>query len=238
MTAPARRAARLEHRLTLPTASLADLDAAVALVIEHNLAVLVVSPWLLDAARRRLGRSSTRLATVIGGGHGGQIGAVKAYEASRALEQGARTVECVINAGALLSGDDETVLRDLGSVIEMAHAALAEAGVQLEVQALPTEMITRAARLSDQAGADFLVTSDGAADPERTIATCVALRASAHPRLVISAAGRFTHLDQVLRAIDAGATRISTAFDDGLATAISAAITAAAGTTPAPAAVA
>ena len=38
MTASVRRAVRLEHRLTQPNASLADLEAAVALATEHELA--------------------------------------------------------------------------------------------------------------------------------------------------------------------------------------------------------
>jgi deoxyribose-phosphate aldolase len=99
MTALARLTARLEHRLTLPTDSLADLDRAVALVTEHELSALIVSPWLVRPARRLLGRSPVSLATIIGGDHGGEIGAVKAYEASRALEHGAVSLDCVLNAG-------------------------------------------------------------------------------------------------------------------------------------------
>jgi len=217
MTALARRAARLEHRLTLPTASLTDLDAAVALVLAHGLPVLTVSPWLLDPARRLLGRSGTRLATVIGAGHGGQIGPVKAYEASLALAHGARTVECVLNVGALLSGDDATVLGDLLSVVEMAHAALAEAGVVIAASPLPAEVVRRACRLAEQAGADYIVTSDGDADPERAIALCALLRASAGPRLAVTASGRFASADEILRAMDAGATRVSATFNDRLA---------------------
>ena len=217
MTALARPSARLEHRLTLPTASMTDLHIAVALAVKHDLAVLTVSPWLVGAARASLGRAGTRLATVTGAGHGGQIGAVKAYEASRALEHGARIIECVLNAGALLSGDDETVVRDLGSVIEMAHAALAEAGVVLEVQALPIEVLRHACRLAERVGADFVVTSDGEADPERAILLTAALHDGASHRMTITAAARFTEADQLRRALAAGANGISARFSDSLA---------------------
>ena len=54
MTAP-RRTARLEHRLTRPTASLAELDAAIGLALEHGFASLVVSPWLVRAAGAEAG---------------------------------------------------------------------------------------------------------------------------------------------------------------------------------------
>ena len=52
MTASVRRAVRLEHRLTQPNASLADLEAAVALATEHELAALTVNPWLVKVAKR------------------------------------------------------------------------------------------------------------------------------------------------------------------------------------------
>ena len=144
MTASARRALRLEHRLTEPNASLADLEAAVALATEHELAALTVNPWLVKAARRRLGRSRLTLGTVIGFPHGGQILAVKAFEASKALEQGATQIDFVLNGGALVSGDDETVFNDMLAVVDMAHSALASAGVIVEAAPLGDELVRRA----------------------------------------------------------------------------------------------
>lgn len=224
MTAPARLAARLEHRLTLPTDSLADLDGAIALVIEHDLSGLIVSPWLVKPARRLLGRSPVRLGTVIGGDHGGQIGAVKAYEASRALEHGAVSLDCVLNAGALISGDDETVLHDLLSVVEMAHAALATAGVVIEASLLSEELVRRACRLAERAGADHMVGSSGDALPADAIAHVRLLRDSVGPRLEVKAAARFAEVDELLRVVAGGATCISTVFTDPLARAARAAL--------------
>jgi hypothetical protein len=79
MTALERPGARLEHRLTRPNVSVAELHAAVDLALESELGGLTVSPWLVRPAQRRLGTSRLRLSTVIGDGHGGQIGSVKAF---------------------------------------------------------------------------------------------------------------------------------------------------------------
>ena len=128
MTALERPTARLEHRLTRPNASLSELHAAVRLAVENELGGLTVNPWLLRPAVRQLGASRLRLGTVVGDGHGGQISSVKSYEASKALEHGATQLDFVMNGGALVSGDDQLVLDDMLSVIEMAHAALATAG--------------------------------------------------------------------------------------------------------------
>src|SRR5688500_15095977 len=191
MTASVRRAVRLEHRLTQPTASLDDLEAAVALATEHELASLTVSPWMVKAAKRRLGRSRVTLGTVIGYPHGGQLLSVKAFEASKALEQGATQIDFVLNAGALASGDDETVFNDMLAVVDMAHSALAAAGVIVESGPLSEELVRKACHLAERAGADYVVTSSGAATASATIARTRILRDSVGPRIGVKASGRF-----------------------------------------------
>ncbi|MDH4333822.1 MAG: hypothetical protein OEW24_00915 [Chloroflexota bacterium] len=224
MTAHARHAARLEHRLTRPTASRADLDSAVALVLEHGLEALTVSPWLVKPARRMLARSSVQLGSVIGYPGGGQLPAVKAFEASRALEHGATQLDFVLNAGALISGEDETVVGDMLAVVEMAHAALAAAGVILEPESLTDEQLRRACRLAERAGADHVVTSPGGADAAWTIARVGFLHDLLGTHLTVKAAGRFTSISEVAAAQSAGALVISTEFDPRLASEAVAAI--------------
>lgn len=217
MTASVRRAVRLEHRLTQPNASLADLDAAVALAVEHDLAALTVNPWLVKVAKRQLGRSRVTLGTVIGYPHGGQLLSVKAFEASKALEQGATQIDFVLNGGALASGDDETVFNDMLAVVDMAHSALASAGVIIEAEPLPEELVRRACRLAERAGADHVVTSPGAATARGTVARTKVLRDSVGPRIGVKACGRFRSVDQVIDAVAAGATRVSAQLTPALA---------------------
>jgi deoxyribose-phosphate aldolase len=218
MTASVRRAVRLEHRLTHSTASLDDLEAAVALATEHELASLTVSPWMVKPAKRQLGRSRVTLGTVIGYPHGGHLLSVKAFEASKALEQGATQIDFVLNAGALASGDDETVFNDMLAVVDMAHSALAAAGVIMEPDAtLGEDLVRRACRLAERAGADYVVTGPGQATAGATVARTRVLRDSVGPRIGVKAAGRFRTADQVLEATRAGATRVSTRLTASLA---------------------
>lgn len=217
MNASVRRAVRLEHRLTQPNASLADLEAAVALATEHELAALTVSPWLVKVAKRRLGRARVTLGTVIGYPHGGQILSVKAFEASKALEQGATQIDFVLNGGALASGDDETVFNDMLAVVDMAHSALAAAGVIVESGLLSEELVRKACHLAERAGADYVVTSSGAATASSTIARTRILRDSVGPRIGVKASGRFRSADQLNEAAAAGATRVSAMLTAALA---------------------
>ena len=217
MTSPPRRAVRLEHRLTHPNASLADLDAAVALATAHELASLTVSPWLVKAAKRTLGRSRVTLGTVVGFPHGGQLLSVKAFEASKALEQGATQIDFVINGGALASGDDETVFNDMLAVVDMAHSALAAVGVIVEAHPMAEDLVRRACHLAERAGADYVVTSVGAASARATVARTHVLRDSVGPRIGVKASGRFRIVDELEEAAAAGATRVSAQLTTTLA---------------------
>jgi deoxyribose-phosphate aldolase len=217
MTASVRRALRLEHRLTQPNASLRDLEAAVALATEHEVASLTVNPWLVRAAKRLLGRSRVTLGTVIGFPGGSQLLSVKAFEASKALEQGATQIDFVLNGGALASGDDETVVNDMLAVVDMAHSALAAAGVILEASPQSDELMRRACRLAERSGADYVVTSTGNATVRGTIARTRLVRDSVGPRIGVKASGRFRSLDQLIEATGAGATRCSAPLTASLA---------------------
>lgn len=217
MTASVRRALRLEHRLTQPNASLHDLEAAVALATEHQVASLTVNPWLVKAAKRQLGRSRVTLGTVVGFPSGSQILSVKAFEASKALEQGAAQIDFVLNGGALASGDEETVFNDMLAVVDMAHSALAAAGVILEAAPQSDELIRRACRLAERAGADYVVTSAGDATVRGTIARTRLVRDSVGPRIGVKASGRFRTFEQLAEATNAGASRVSTLLTATLA---------------------
>jgi deoxyribose-phosphate aldolase len=220
MTSTVRRALRLEHRLTGPNASLADLDAAVALATEHELAAITVNPWLVRAAKRRLGRARVALGTVVGFPHGTQLLAVKAFEASKALEQGATQIDFVLNGGALASGDDETVYNDMLAVVDMAHSALASAGVIVGSDPLSEDLVRRACHLAERAGADYVVTGPGSTAAGATVARTRLLRDSVGPRIGVKASGRFRSADQLSDAVDAGATRVAAQLTASLAKAV------------------
>ena len=215
MTALA-RTARLEHRLTLPTASLADLHAAAGLALEHELATLLVSPWLVKPASRLLARTPVRVATVIGFPHGGQVAAVKAFETSTALDHGATQLDVVLNAGALVSGDDQAVLDDMLAVVEMAHSALATCGV-IVGGPVSEELLRRACRLAARSGAAYVVTSDGTGSAAATVDVARFLHGVVGGHLQVKAAGELTELLQIVDAVGAGADRISTVFSSQLA---------------------
>lgn len=181
------------------------------------MATLLVSPWLVKPAARLLSRSSVSVATVIGFPHGSQVAAVKAFEASTALEHGATQIDVMLNAGALVSGSDDAVLDDMLAVVEMANSALATCGVIVRAGPLSEELVRRACRLAARSAAAYVVTSDGQQTAAATIEQARLLHEVVGGHLQVKAAGEFTELSQLAEVVSAGADRISTTFSPELA---------------------
>ena len=68
-------------------------------------------------AARRLSGSSTGVCSVVGFPLGATTADVKGYETRRAIFDGAREIDMVINIGALKSGDLRVVERDIEAVV-------------------------------------------------------------------------------------------------------------------------
>ena len=75
---------------------------------------------------------------------GATLADVKAYEARRAIFDGAREVDMVINVGALKSGDDCLVEHDIRSVVEVAHEYNVTCKVIIETALLTDDEKVRA----------------------------------------------------------------------------------------------
>jgi deoxyribose-phosphate aldolase len=77
--------------------------------------------------------------------------------------------------------------------------------------------VRRACHLAERAGADYVVTSVGAATARATVARTHVLRDSVGPRIGVKASGRFRIVDELEEAAAAGATRVSTHLTTTLA---------------------
>jgi deoxyribose-phosphate aldolase len=145
------------------------------------------------------------------------VAAVKAFEASTALAHGATQLDVVLNAGALLSGDDGAVLDDMLAVVEMAHSALATCGVIVRAGSVSEELLSRACRLAARSSAAYIVTSDGEDSAATTIEVAQFLHSVVGGHLQLKAAGVLTELSHLIDVASAGAERISTSFSPQLA---------------------
>jgi deoxyribose-phosphate aldolase len=207
-------AQHIEHAVLSPQATDEDLRAAVRTAIRWNVRTLVVKPCHVAAAARLLAGTKVRLATVIGFPHGGQTTEVKAFETRRAIEQGAREVDMVLDIGALRASNLVQVLHDIRSVVEAAAGRPVK--VILETAYLEDWQKRLACRLAARAGAAYVKTSTGFAARGATVEDVALMRRTVGQKLGVKAAGGIrTHAEAVaLR--EAGADLIGTSQTEAI----------------------
>src|ERR671933_1800250 len=198
----------VDHTLLKPEASDADIRRLCEEAAQYKFASVCVNPAWVRAAACNLRGSGVPVCTVVGFPLGATLPDVKAYEARRAIFDGAREVDMVINIGALKSGDDCAVEHDIRSVVEVAHEFNVTCKVIIETALLTDEEKVRACLAAKQAGADFVKTSTGFAKGGATVADVALMRRAVGPEMGVKAAGGVRGIADARAMIEAGATRI------------------------------
>jgi deoxyribose-phosphate aldolase len=201
-------ASLIDHTLLKPEATESDIKKLCNEAIQFGFASVCVNPSWVKTAAEFLRGSNVPVCTVIGFPLGATLPDVKAYEARRAIFNGAREVDMVINIGALKSNDDCAVEADIRAVAEAAH----ENGILLKV-IIETALLTdgekiRACLASKNAGADFVKTSTGFAKGGATVEDVALMRRTVGSALGVKASGGVKGIDDARAMFEAGATRI------------------------------
>lgn len=198
----------IDHTLLRPDASAADIDRLCAEAKEYRFAAVCINPTWVRRAAEILHGTDVAVASVIGFPFGANTSDIKALEARRAIREGAREIDMVINIGALKSGMYDLVREDIARVSDACHEAGAANKVIIEAALLTDEEKVIACRLAQQAKADFVKTSTGYASGGATVYDVVLMRETVGPRMGVKAAGGIRTAEDVEEMIAAGATRI------------------------------
>ena len=201
-------AAFVDHTLLKPEATEADITRLCEEAARYGFASVCVNPSWVKTAACVLRGSGVPVCTVVGFPLGATLADVKAYETRRAMFDGAREIDMVINIGALKSGDDCAVEYDIRSVVEAAHAEGALVKTIIETALLTDEEKVRACLAAKRAGADFVKTSTGFAKSGATVADVALMRRTVGPELGVKAAGGVKGIEDARAMLEAGATRI------------------------------
>jgi deoxyribose-phosphate aldolase len=197
----------IDHSLLRPELETEAVRAGCELARRFDVASACVRPCDVALARELLAGSEVKVSTVIGFPHGSSTSAVKAFEAERAIAEGAEELDMVLNIGRLRSGAADEVRADIQSVVEVA-AGRALVKVILENAYLDEAQKVLGCRLSEEAGADFVKTSTGFAPSGATLDDLRLMRRTVSPGIGVKAAGGIRSLDALIDALNAGATRI------------------------------
>jgi deoxyribose-phosphate aldolase len=205
---PRELARYIDHTLLRPDATSTEIDTMCDEAMKFGFASVCINPTWVKRASERLRGSDVKVCTVIGFPLGANSSDIKAMEARKALRDGAREVDMVINVGALKSGDRALVLADIERVVDAAHEGGAIVKVILETFLLTDEEKVVASALARKAKADFVKTSTGFAGGGATVFDVALMRETVGPDMGVKASGGVRTLEDAEDMIAAGATRI------------------------------
>jgi len=205
----AREVARyIDHTLLKPDATRDEILKVCEEGVRFGFASVCINPiWVRDAACALRG-SGVKVCTVIGFPLGANEPDTKAYEARRAIFDGASELDMVINIGALKSGDHDLVSRDIRGVVQVAHEVGYICKVIIETALLTDDEKVSACLIAKEAGADFVKTSTGFSKGGATAADVALMRRAVGGQMGVKASGGVRDLKQAQEMIHAGATRI------------------------------
>ncbi|MEJ7625043.1 MAG: deoxyribose-phosphate aldolase [Pyrinomonadaceae bacterium] len=201
-------ASLIDHTLLKPEATESDVKKLCDEAAQFGFASVCVNPGWVKKAVGFLKGTGVPVCTVIGFPLGATLPDVKAYEARRAIFDGAREVDMVINIGALKSGDDCTVEDDIRAVVDAAHDSGTLCKVIIETALLTDEEKVRACLAAKNAGADFVKTSTGFAKGGATANDVALMRHTVGRDIGVKASGGVKGIDDARAMFEAGATRI------------------------------
>ncbi len=199
----------IDHTLLKPDATETDIIRICKEARENHFASVCISPSYVKLAARELAGSDVEVCTVIGFPSGAHTPEIKAMETRQAIREGAREIDMVVNIGALKSGKDDLVYRDIRAVTEACEDGGAICKVIIEAALLTDEEKVRACEAARKARANFVKTSTGFGPGGATVED-VALMKSVVARdgIEVKAAGGIKSYEDAKKMVQAGASRI------------------------------
>jgi deoxyribose-phosphate aldolase len=176
---------------------------------DYSFRSVCVNPCWVRVVSDGLRGSGVLTCSVVGFPLGSNTPDIKGMETRKAIRDGAKEIDMVINVGRLKGGDDDYVFKDILAVTDACRDGSAVSKVIIETALLTDEEKVRVCELSKKARANFVKTSTGFASGGAT-ADDIALMASVvrGAGMEVKASGGIKNFDDARRMIEAGATRI------------------------------
>jgi len=206
--APGGVASMIDHTLLKPDATRKDIEALCREAADYRFASVCVNPTWVALCASLLQLPGVKVCSVVGFPLGATTPDTKHYETRRAIFDGAREIDMVINVGALKSGELRVVERDIEAVTVPCREAGALSKVIIEAALLTDDEKITACTLAKAAGADYVKTSTGFGPGGATAADVALMRRVVGEEMGVKAAGGVRDLESLKAMVAAGATRV------------------------------
>lgn len=199
----------IDHTALKADTTAAQIEKLCTEAREYELFSVCVNSYYVKKAFSLLNGSNVKVCTVVGFPLGANTMEAKRFEAMRAIAEGAREIDMVINISAIKSNEWQYVLDDMSSLAQVVHQQGGLLKVILENCLLTDEEKRKACELAVKAQVDFVKTSTGFSTGGATVED-VKLMCSIVGNMGVKASGGIRDLETARKMIEAGATRLGT----------------------------
>ena len=195
-----------DHTLLKPDATSDGIVKLCQEAKQFHFASVCVNPDFVELAAKELKGTDVAVCTVIGFPLGANVPSIKADEARRAIEDGAKEVDMVINISKAKEGNFDYIATEIAVVKQACGPILLK--VILETCLLSDEEIVECCKAAINAGADYVKTSTGFSKGGATVHAVALMRQTVGDKLGVKASGGIHTKEETLAMINAGASRI------------------------------
>ncbi len=199
--------AACDHTLLGQAAVWEEIKAICDDGMKFGTASVCIPPSYVKRAKDYVG-DKLAICTVIGFPNGYNTTAVKVFETTDAIANGADEIDMVINIGELKAGNEQYLLDEIKAI----KAACGEKILKVIIE---TCLLTEAEKITmckivSAAGADYIKTSTGFSTAGATREDVALMRANVAPETKVKAAGGISSLEDAQDFLDLGADRLGT----------------------------
>lgn len=197
-----------DHTTLKPDTTVAQIGQLCNEAQEHNFASVCVPPFFVKKAVQLLKDSKVKVATVIGFPMGYSTTAAKVEEIKRAIDEGAREVDVVVNICAVKSGEWNYVRHDIERMIAATHLKGKVIKVILETGLMEDKEIEKLAEICNELSPDYVKTSTGFNGTGASVEMVSRLRSLMDKKIKLKASGGIRDRATSEAMIAAGANRL------------------------------
>ena len=198
---------RIDHTLLRAVSSREEIDKLCREALQYKTASVCIPPSYVKYISETYG-NDLNICTVIGFPLGYNTTNIKILEAKRALDDGGRELDMVINLGDIKSGGFDKVEAEISSLKKTAASNILK--VIIETCYLDREEKIKLCGIVSRAGADFIKTSTGFGTAGATLEDVLLFKEHIGKGVRIKAAGGIKTRDDLVMFIEAGCDRIGT----------------------------
>lgn len=198
----------IDHTILKPGLLLVDVEKVCKEAIEFHFAAVCVPPLMVKPAKKFLGESGVKLATVVGFPFGYSAIEAKVAESLLAIVDGADELDVVVNYTAIKNGDWGFIASEINHLAPMIHHQHKVIKVIIESGMLTEAEIIRCCEFYAIAEVDFVKTSTGYAEKSASVEAVELMRKNLPDRVKIKASGGIRTYDFAKALVDAGANRL------------------------------